>query len=40
MATLNTDEINSKENVTASNPCPANQPEQNDQTTATIRSDK
>lgn len=36
MATLNTEEINTKENGAASNLCLANQPEQNDQTTATM----
>lgn len=36
MATLNTEEINTKENGAASNPSLANQPEQNDQTTATM----
>lgn len=39
MATLNTEEINTEENGAASNPCLANELEQNDQTTATMTGD-
>lgn len=40
MATLNTEEINTEENGAASNPCLANQMEQNGRTTATMTGEE